>query len=70
MHFHSWPLPNMLTFSFPQPPPALPTLPSPLPVTNVDTDLMRTQQVGHEKRQRRGSVGSVDPQGPAKTAGM
>jgi hypothetical protein len=51
------PPPNVPKFPMPQPQTALPTLPSPPPLTNVDTDSMRTQQ-GREKRQRRGSVNS------------
>jgi hypothetical protein len=50
---------NMPTFPLQQPPPALPSLHSPAPATNMDTDLMCAQQ-GHEKCQRCGSVGSVE----------
>ena len=49
------PPPNVPKFPMSQPQTALPALPSPPPLTNVDT--VRTQQ-GREKRQRRGSVNS------------
>lgn len=51
------PPPNVPKFPIPQPQTTLPALPSPPPLTNVDTGSMRTQQ-GREKRQRRGSVNS------------
>ena len=51
------PPPNVPKFPLSQPPTVLPDLPSPPPLTNVDTGSIRTQQ-GREKRQRRGSVNS------------
>jgi hypothetical protein len=51
------PPPNVPKFPMPQPQTALPALPSPPPLNNVDTDSIRTQQ-GREKRQRRGSANS------------
>lgn len=51
------PPPNVPKFPLPQPQTAIPALPSPPPLANEDTGVMRTQQ-GREKRQRRGSVNS------------
>lgn len=51
------PPPNVPKFPMPQPQTALPALPSPPPLNNVDTGSIPTQQ-GREKRQRRGSVNS------------
>ena len=52
------PPPNVPKFPSQQRPLARPTFPSPPPLTNVDAEVMRAQQ-GREKRQRRGSAGSV-----------
>jgi hypothetical protein len=53
------PPPNLPKFpAWQHPPPPLPTLPSSPPLSNVETGFVRAQQ-GREKRQRRGSAGSV-----------